>query len=400
MRLPRLVIREIGYRRLNFVLALLSVVVAVGCLVGVLTVLRGHDIRTAATMAKLEDDIRKEMKRLGFNVRILPKGQNLEDLYARDYASKFMPEEYVHKLANSKIMTIRHLLPSLRQKIEWPEQNGRVVILVGVRGEVPLIHRTPKSPILHPVPPGSIVVGYLLHKGPGLEEGQTIAVLGKKFKVSKLQPQTGTKDDITLWVNLEEAQALLGKKGLINEIMALKCHCAGGTPITKVREEIQRILPDTQVVEFASTALARARARDAAAAAAAQSRRQLERFASWLVPLVLVASMVWVGFLAFTNVRERLPEIGVMRAIGLRSSQIFLLFISRAIILGFAGAVVGYGAGFFGGVRWTALPPSELFDPTALAVGVAIAPVLSALAAWLPATMAARQDPATILREI
>ncbi len=400
MRLPRLVIREIGYRRLNFVLALLSVVVAVGCLVGVLTVLRGHDIRTAATMAKLEDDIRKEMKRLGFNVRILPKGQNLEDLYARDYASKFMPEEYVHKLANSKIMTIRHLLPSLRQKIEWPEQNGRVVILVGVRGEVPLIHRTPKSPILHPVPPGSVVVGYLLHKGLGLLQGQTITLMGRRFQVSKLQPQTGTKDDITLWVNLEEAQALLGKKGLINEIMALKCHCAGGTPITKVREEIQRILPDTQVVEFASTALARARARDAAAAAAAQSRRQLERFASWLVPLVLVASMVWVGFLAFTNVRERLPEIGVMRAIGLRSSQVFLLFISRAIILGFAGAVVGYGAGFFGGVRWTALPGTELFDPLVLAAAIAVAPVLSALAAWLPATMAARQDPATILREI
>ena len=222
MTLPRLVIREIGYRKLNFALALLSVAMAVGCLVGVLTVLRGHDIRTAATMAKLEDDIRREMKQLGFNVRILPKGQNLEDLYARDYASKFMPEDYVHRLANSRIMTIRHLLPSLRQKIQWPEQNGRVVILVGVRGEVPLIHRTPKSPILHPVPPGSVVVGHLLHRGLGLKVGDTITVMGAKFKVHKLQPETGTKDDITLWVNLDEAQALLGTLLGIKPILGLK----------------------------------------------------------------------------------------------------------------------------------------------------------------------------------
>lgn len=400
MTLPRLVIREIGYRKLNFCLALLSVVVAVGCLVGVLTVLRGHDIRTRATLAKLEDEIRKDMKRLGFNVRILPKGQNLEDLYARDYASRFMPEEYVHRLANSKMMTIRHLLPSLRQKIGWPEQNGQIVILVGVRGEVPLIHRTLKPPILDPVPPGTVVVGYLLHKGLGLKEGDTVTLMGRKFKVHKLQPQSGTKDDITLWINLDEAQALLDRKGLINEIMALKCHCAGGVPIARVREEIERVLPDTQVVEFASTALARARARDAAAAAAAQSRQQLERFASWLIPLVLVATMVWVGFLAFTNVRDRLPEIGILRAIGLRSSQVFLLFIAKAIVVGLLGAAAGYAAGFFGGARWSGLPVSDLFDPTAMVVGIAVAPLLSALAAWLPATMAARQDPAMILREI
>jgi len=400
MTLPRLVIREIGYRKLNFALALLSVAMAVGCLVGVLTVLRGHDIRTAATMAKLEDDIRREMKQLGFNVRILPKGQNLEDLYARDYASKFMPEDYVHKLANSRIMTIRHLLPSLRQKIQWPEQNGRVVILVGVRGEVPLIHRTPKSPILHPVPPGSVVVGHLLHRGLGLKVGDTITVMGAKFKVHKLQPETGTKDDITLWVNLDEAQALLGKKGLINEILALKCHCMGDTPIANIRAEIQRVLPDTQVVEFASKALARARARDSAAAAAALTRRQLEHFAAWLVPLVLAASMVWVGFLAFTNVRDRLPEIGILRAIGLRSGQIFLLFIAKALILGLLGAVVGYLAGFLGGVGWVGLPASQVFEPTALVLALAVAPILSALAAWLPATVAARQDPATILREV
>ena len=110
--------------------------------------------------------------------------------------------------------------------------------------------------------------------------------------------------------------------------------------------------------------------------------------------------MVWVGFLAFTNVRDRLPEIGILRAIGLRSGQIFLLFIAKALILGLLGAVVGYLAGFLGGVGWVGLPATQVFEPTALVLALAVAPILSALAAWLPATVAARQDPATILREV
>ena len=64
-------------------------------------------------MAKLKDDTRKAMLKLGFNVVILPKDQNLSDWYADDYASKYMPEEYVTKLANSRVVTVRHFLPSL-----------------------------------------------------------------------------------------------------------------------------------------------------------------------------------------------------------------------------------------------------------------------------------------------
>ena len=86
-----------------------------------MTLLRAHDIRTeqivdakeAATraeMAKMEDDYRKIMKDLGFNVLILPNDQNLADLYADDFASKYMPEEYVERLAKSDIVTIQHLL--------------------------------------------------------------------------------------------------------------------------------------------------------------------------------------------------------------------------------------------------------------------------------------------------
>ena len=117
--------------------------------------------------------------------------------------SKYMPEDYVAKLADSRVMTIRHLLPSLEQRVTWPEQQGRRIVLVGTRGEVPLAHRDPKEPILVAVPPGTIVVGYELWRSLGLKPGDAVSLLGRTFKVSTCYPQRGSKDDITVWIDLD-----------------------------------------------------------------------------------------------------------------------------------------------------------------------------------------------------
>ena len=58
--------------------------------------------------------------------------------------------------------TINHVLPSLQQKLVWPEQQ-RTILLVGVRGEV-LLHSAKQKPILDVVPAGTMVVGYELHQ--------------------------------------------------------------------------------------------------------------------------------------------------------------------------------------------------------------------------------------------
>lgn len=106
MGLTRLILREIAYRKLNCALGVLSVGVAVACLVAALAILQKHDARTEQVvaakeietrekMAQLEDDYRKITKGLGFNVLILPRQQNLSDLFAQDYATHYMPETYV-----------------------------------------------------------------------------------------------------------------------------------------------------------------------------------------------------------------------------------------------------------------------------------------------------------------
>lgn len=424
MSVWRLVVKEILHRKLNFGLAVGSVCIGVACLVGALTLLEVHDLRTErvvaqkeartkAAMKKLEDDYRIITKKMGFNILILPRGQNLGDLYAEDYASKYMPEEYVHTLANSSILTVRHLLPSLQQKLKWPER-GRTIILIGTRREVPVAHRTPKTPVLEPVPAGSMVVGHELHRSLNISAGEKVRLLDREFTVGKLLEERGNKDDITIWINLKEAQELLDKEGKINGILALECRCAWAD-LAKIREEVSRILPETQVIEKAGIALARAEARSTAAEAAkraveaeklnrAELRREKEALAEVLVPVAVVAAAALVGVLALFNARERRSEIGILRAIGLRSWQILTVFLARACLVGLAGSVPGYFIGRALGVWWEVLPEGAgaapaLLDPWLLTAVVIAAPLVAGLAAWLPALSAAGRDPAEVLRE-
>lgn len=421
MNVAHLVLREIGYRRLNFALGVLSVAIATACLIAQLIVLQKHDLATeqivaqrqaevTRKMAALQDDVRKITKNLGFNVLILPKDQNLADLYAQDFAAKYMPEAYVDRLAKSRIATIQHLLPSLQQKTFWPERQ-RTVIVMGVRGEVPIVHGDAKKPILEPVAPGTIVVGHELHRQLNLKPGDALDLLKRPFKVAKLQPARGTKDDITLWINLGEAQELFDKKGQINGILALDCVCAADS-LDKVRAEIGAILPDTQVIEFASQALARAESRQRAAAEARSSiegekqsrlalRNQRQSTAAIIVPLVVAAAVLWIGILSLGNVRDRRGEIAVLRAIGVRARQLLALVLSRAALVGLLGAILGIAAGLAVGHQWreaaaaVTIPPASAMKLTGLAL--VAAPLLAALASWLPALKAASEDPANIL---
>lgn len=428
MALWKLVAKEILHRKGRFVLGVLAVSVAVGSFTASRALLRAHDIgtrevlaakqaETERKMAELEDDMRKATLKLGFNLVILPKGLAPASWHAEDYAAAYMPEEYVQKLAQSRLLTVRHILPTLKERVTWPER-GRTIILIGTRGEVPDTLGGPRTPLVQPVARGTAVLGYHLHQDLGLAEGDNIALMGREFTVAGCRRELGTQDDITVWVSLAEAQELLGKQGLINAILALECVCTEGA-LPVVREEVGRVLPETQVIWQEPKGLARAEARAKAAASAratlereaenrARLRQQAEAIAATLVPTVLLACMVWIGLLALGNVRERRSEIGILRAVGLRSKQILAVFLSKALIMGVLGGAVGALAGPMAGSRLAGalhLAPThvagvgDLLEIRASLGALMLAASLACLATWIPAMLAAGQDVADVLRE-
>ena len=428
MKLQHLVVREILHRKFNFALAVLSVVIAVGSLVAQLLALRAHDARTAQILAadaarsnlrlaELDKQVRQAMAKLGLNIVILPKDQNLADWYAEDYAAKTMPAEYADRLARAGLMSITRLVPMLRQKVLWPETKWTIIV-VGVPEKLPGTPAGPGPGVWpRPVAPGTAIIGHELHEALGLKVGQKIKLLGREFTVQACRGEQGTKDDVTVWINLAEAQELFDKKGRINEIHALQCR-AGWTELPHIRREITNILPDTQVIERRSKVLALAESRlrlEADSVALIEQhrrsrerlRRERQRLAAVLVPLVLIACGTWVALLTMRNVRDRRVEIGTLRALGYRSRQILALFLSRAVATGLVGGVLGCLAGTAAGWRsWTAmvhgpgsLMANELLNGKLLGLGMALAVALTAAASAVPAALAARQDPAVVLQE-
>jgi ABC-type lipoprotein release transport system permease subunit len=222
----------------------------------------------------------------------------------------------------------------------------------------------------------------------------------------------------------------------MNQIMALECRCAEAA-LVYIRKQVQTILPETHVIRDQSKADARARQRQevasrhrqivatqkqvkaerAAALAQAKThrekiRRLMTTFANVTTPLVVLAAAIWVGLLTLSNVRERRTEIGILRALGKGSGTIIGLFLGRAVLLGFLGAGIGFALGTGIGLglgteltRWVGLKPLYeaarhfTFPYSMLWVALLGAPLLSAVASYLPTLSALLQDPAVVLRD-
>jgi len=427
MKIRQLVRKEIFHRKINYSLSVFATLIATASLVGSIVLLRLHDVRTNSIleqkefelqvrMNRLNDDTRKAMLKLGFNLVILPKDQNLADWYSNDYSTQYMPESYADRLAGSDIVSVRHILPSLQQKILWPERR-RNIILMGTRGEVPNLHLSAQKPLIQPVPEGTIILGYELHQSMQIRVNDRVKLLGRSFAVKECYPERGNKDDITAWINLKDAQELLGKEGRINAILALECLCTGNA-LPTIRKELAAILPGSQVVERESRALARAEARIQVGNESAKTleeekrgrdilRSERERMASVLVPVILLTCALWVAVMGFINVRSRREEIGILRTVGVSARRIFMLFVWKHISIGILGGLLGLILGvsvvFLVADSNSDIPIRTIgtlpfwFEMAGLAV--IGASLLAVIAGWLPAMVASRQDPAEVLRE-
>ena len=427
MKIRQLVKKEILHRKLNFILSLLAVIIATSSLICSVMLLRVHDLRTRdilqpketelkTRMDKLKDDTRKSMLKLGFNLVILPEEQDLADWHSDGYSKKYMPESYAERLADSDIIYIRHILPSLQEKVTWPERN-RTIILMGTRGEVPNLHLSPQKPMVQPVSDGTIILGHELHKSLNIKVNDKIDLMGKTFTVKNCYQERGTKDDITAWISLKDAQTLLKKKGLINAILALKCLCADNT-LPVIRKEVAAILPGTRIIEQGSKLVAREEARTQVAQEAeltlkkeAQAReiigREKRRMVTALIPVILLACALWVALMGFINVRSRREEIGILRTIGVSARTIFMLFTWKHLFIGIIGGFSGIVLSGILTFLLTAPMQSiqiELFGSVSLILRLVLisvigASLLSIAAGWIPSMIASGQDPAEVLRE-
>jgi len=113
----------------------------------------------------------------------------------------------------------------------------------------------------------------------------------------------------------------------------------------------------------------------------------------------LLAALGLYGVLAHAVTQQR-REIGIRMALGAGSGDV----LSHVLRSAFSMLIVGLAGGLAGAFALTRVLKSLLFqvsalDPAALAAACVLMTLVGTLAAWIPASRAARVDPMTVLRD-
>ncbi|GAB3425840.1 FtsX-like permease family protein [Massilia solisilvae] len=136
-----------------------------------------------------------------------------------------------------------------------------------------------------------------------------------------------------------------------------------------------------------------------------QTNEFMDSMFGFIALLIGVIVLFTIGNTMSTAVVERTAEIGTLRAMGLRRSDIRKLFLCEAVVLGAAGAVAGVACALvvaqaINHSGWTWTPPGYSYaylvqvligqNPRMLAGSVAGMLAVTLLSAWWPARRAAR----------
>jgi len=111
----------------------------------------------------------------------------------------------------------------------------------------------------------------------------------------------------------------------------------------------------------------------------------------------------------FTSVMERTRQIGTLKALGAKNSEIMKMFLFESALIGFVGGLIGIFAGFIVtgllnefSIRMFSAPgmrmSSAIITPDLIILGLSFATIIGALSGLIPAKRAAELEPVEVLR--
>jgi putative ABC transport system permease protein len=225
--------------------------------------------------------------------------------------------------------------------------------------------------------------------------GQRITISGNRYRVIGVMESKGTflgfDLDDTVYIPVARGLSLFDRESLVE----IDVTHDEETPVDKVVDSIKRILMARHGREdFTITT----------------QQQMLDVLGSVLDVLTFAVAAIGgisllVGAIGIVTimtiaVNERTNEIGLLRALGARQSQVLSLFLGEAIVLSALGGLSGLGLGMgLAQLLHLALPALPVHTPMIYVfLSEAIAVVIGLAAGVIPARHAAQMDPVEALR--
>lgn len=406
MNIYSLVWQELWHRKSQLISGLLAITLGIGVIVG---------IRSVAVVS--EKAVAVNLDNLGANILVLPQGASVDDYYTADIDAPTFPEDYVERIVTSTLPGLDNLSPKMTRRVKIGEYS---IVLTGIlpaseiaskpiwqtagligndlqatcaltnplnqsRGfeDERLQRKSIDSLGLHDCLVGSAAAMRL-----GLSEGSKIKIKNSEFLVAKVLPETGIVDDDRIFAHLHTVQDLLGTGHQISAIEIMGCCNAISDGLLS---KLRNILPDTRITtigQIVSTQI--------------ETNRLMNKVSLIFLVIILFVGGISIGNFMWANVNERKKEIGILLMIGTPKSSIYTMLLVKATILGLVGGVLGYAIGTIAGMILGPQLAGIIVRPVPvfLVWSILLSIVIAILGSLLPAYLAAKIEPFTIMQEM
>ncbi len=358
----------------------------------------GVTITTGLTgySSTMNREIGHKMEKYGANILVLPRTESLPLTYggislgSLSYDMKSLRQKDLMKISTIKNSGNVAAVGSFLLGVVTI--NGKKVLLCGLEMDTVLVLRpwweiNGKLPRNNEILAGSEAVRLLKLNAAG-----RVPIEGEKLPVRGILKHTGSQDDAIIFTELATAQRLMKKAGIISfaEVAAL----CSGCPIEEMVKQISSVLPQARVSGIKQVIGTRM-----------LSLTMIRAFSAGTSGVVALLSLLVITAVMMGNVRDRISELGLYRAIGFQKVHLGTLVLGEVFVVSFAAGLIGYAVGIFFangilrvmGEASTLKVLPEIFH----AIGAVGATVLVALAAgFLPARAAVRLDPVSALRHL
>lgn len=394
----KLAITSIEHRHLRSWLTIIGIIIGVAAIVSLISI--GQGMQTA---------ISDQMKLLGTdNILIMPGGGDMMSAFGGMSTAKLTDHD-INLIGNVRgVENVMGMVYKMARISYGDEVKTAMVIGMPVGEEslwfienFKIEGRYPREGDRYNAIVGAMYPKSLVFEK-ALKVGSRFEVENQSFRVIGILEEIGNRgDDSQIYIPIDVAKSLFNEPDDLGMVYA---KVRAGYNVTSVATAIEDKMRDDRDLKKGEEDFSV----QTTAQLASTMGSILGIVQTILVGIASIALLVGgIGILntMYTSVMERTREIGIMKAIGAKNSDVLLIFLIESGMLGLVGGIFGVLAGFgmakaaeiYAGYAGYGLVKAAV-TPNLIAFGLIFSFAVGAIAGFMPARQASKLKPADALR--